>query len=74
MDNVIDFFSKGQKWHDTYRSPDGVLRMKVSSRGRLEIRMGDRMVELDLIETVSMLDRVSQDLDEEFGAAVLEEG
>lgn len=74
MDNVIDFFSKGQKWHDTYRSPDGVLRMKVSSRGRLEVRMGDRMVELDLIETVSMLDRVSEDLDTEFGAAVLEEG
>lgn len=74
MAKVIDFFEKGQRWHDTYRSPDGDLRMKVSSRGRLEIRMGDRLVELDLIETVSMLDRVSEDLDAEFGTAVMEEG
>ena len=74
MSNVIDFFSRGQRWHDAYVSPDGVLRMKVSSRGQLEVRMGDRLVTLDLIETISMLDRVSADLDDEFGAGVLEGG
>lgn len=70
MAKVIDFFERGQRWHDTYRSPDGDLRMKVSSRGRLEIQMGDRLVELDLIETVSMLSQVSDALDSEFGSAL----
>lgn len=70
MSNVVDFFERGQRWHDTYRTPDGELRMKVSSRGRLEVRMGDRVVELDLIETVSMLSQVSDALDSEFGSVV----
>lgn len=71
MAQVIDFFEHGQRWHDTYRTPDGNLRMKVSSRGRLEVRMGDQQVELDLIETIAMLSQVSDALDAEFGSALM---
>lgn len=63
MDNVINFFDRGQKWTSVHRV--GNLSASVSSRGRLSLRLGDQETELTFVEFVHLLSDLSAALEGE---------
>lgn len=63
MANVIDFFSKGQKWSTSY-SGEG-LEAEVSTRGRLRLMIGGQVAELSFVEFVQFLSQLSASLEGE---------
>ena len=66
MNNVVDFFSRGQKWKVSYEGPG--VTASVSTRGQVHLMVGDGEksvgVTLPFVEFVSMLSQLSESLDE----------
>ena len=66
MNNVVDFFSRGQKWKVSYEGPG--VTASVSTRGQVHLMVSDGEksagVTLPFVEFVSMLSQLSESLDE----------
>lgn len=65
MGEVISMRDRLEKWKSAYRSHDdnGWLEISCSSNGRLCIRVGDEIKELDVVESVRLLGDVSKGME-----------
>lgn len=74
MDNVIDFFSRGQQWKVSYEGPG--VTASVSTRGQVHLMVGDGEktvgVTLPFVEFVAMLSQLSESLDEHVDGVLFE--
>lgn len=61
MGEVISLNDKLESWKDSYTSPCGGLTIRLSSQGRIKLHSID--ITMDLAGVVSMLSRVSEDVE-----------
>lgn len=58
MFKVIDLASRRETWNVAYELDD--LIFFVSNHGRIKVQVGDEIRTMDLLDSVSMLGRVSE--------------
>ena len=59
-DNVVSLDARREKWDVSYVSPEGDLRIRTSSHGRVSFQLGSKGVILEFMDSVSMLSSVSE--------------
>ena len=64
MSNVVSLADRSEVWKVSYEFGDMIAY--VSTRGRIKITIGDRIVVMDTIQSVDFMGRISKEFEDEF--------
>ena len=64
MSNVVSLADRSETWNKSYQMGD--FTAYVSNRGRIKLRIGEKMVVMDTIESVDFMGQVSKMYEDEF--------